>query len=173
MKIQSFVIVVAGAAMASAATAQTAQQTPPAIASVVNCRSVQDPQARLRCFDEAASALAQAVQGGGLVTLDRECVRKTRRSLFGFDVDLPFFGGGKKHEEQPEEKEIEAAVKSARGTGNGMWLLTLDTGATWQTTEASPLLMPKPGDKVTIKKGLAGGYMLQYRKRSTRAKRVG
>ncbi len=172
MKIKAFVIVVAGAAVGSAAAAQAAQQAP-AIASVVNCRAVQDPQARLRCFDEAAAALAQAVQGGSLVTLDRESVRKTRRSLFGFDVDLPFFGGGKKHEEQPEEKEIEAAVKSARGTGNGMWLLTLDTGATWQTTEASPLLMPKPGDKVTIKKGLAGGYMLQYRKRSTRAKRVG
>ncbi len=159
--------------MASAATAQTSTQTPPAIASVVSCRAVQDPQARLRCFDEAASALSQAVQGGGLVALDRESVRKTRRSLFGFDVDLPFFGGSRKHDEQPEEKEIEAGVKSARDAGYGTWLVELDTGAKWQTTEANPLLMLKPGDKVTIKKGLAGGYMLKYRRRATRAKRVG
>jgi hypothetical protein len=173
MKTKLFGIAVVGAAAASMAAAQESKQTPPAIASVVNCRTVQDEAARLRCFDAAAAALAQAMEGGNLVAMDRESVRKTRRTLFGFDVDLPFFGGGKKHDEQPEEKEIEAAVTSAQSAGHGKWLLKLDTGAMWQTIEAAPILMPKAGDKVTIRKGVAGGYMLQYRKRTVRAKRVG
>ena len=167
------IMVAAAAALPAAAAAQDKKPVPAAVATVVGCRAEADPEARLRCFDQAASALDQAVASGALIALDRDAVRTTRRSLFGLDINLPFFGGDKGEDEPEEAKEIQAVVKSARETGYANWLLELDTGAYWQTTEATPNLpMPRPGAKVTIRKGLAGGYMLDYAQRRIRAKRI-
>jgi hypothetical protein len=170
-----YMIMIAGAAVLPAgAAAQEGKPVAPVVASVLDCRGQTEAEARLRCFDQATSALDQAVRSGGLVALDRNAVRTTRRSLFGFNVNLPFFGGGEKAEDEPEEaKQIDAVVRSARAAGFENWQLELDTGAVWQTTEATPKLgMPRTGDKVTIRKSAAGGYMLDYAQRRIRAKRV-
>jgi hypothetical protein len=165
-------LISAGGALLSApvVAAQTAQ-TPAVVASVIDCRSETSEAARLRCYDAAAAGLAQATSAGTIVFLDREAVTKTRRSLFGFDMpDLPFFKG-KGQEEAP--KEIVARIVSAQAAGFQNWLLALDSGGTWQTTEPTPnLSMPRPGDQVRIKKSAGGGYMLQIGSRNIRTRRV-
>ena len=66
----------------------------PLFDAVLACRSETDPQARLQCFDRTSGALATAAQSGAVVVVDREEVRRTRRSLFGFSLPrLPFFRG--------------------------------------------------------------------------------
>jgi hypothetical protein len=142
--------------------------------AVVRCRAEAGEDARLHCYDIAAAALSEATARGSIVVVDKEDVRKTRRSLFGFALPkLPFFGGDDSGDDQPDE--IEARIKSVRGLGYGKWVIELDTGAKWQTTETSgPTRDPKPGQTMKIKKGAMGGYFLTVEGgRGVRGMRVG
>jgi hypothetical protein len=162
----------AGALALAAAPAQAQEkpQVPALVKSVVDCRAETNEAARLRCYDEAAGNLARATESGSLVILDREAVRKTRRSLFGFDIpNLPFFRSRNGEEEAP--KEIVAKLTSVRDSG--LYLtLTLDNGAVWQTTEPTPPARPKAGDQIRILRGATGAYMVQMGYRRLRARRV-
>lgn len=142
--------------------------------AVVECRGQADPAARLACFDAAAAALGQASASGSIVVVDREDVRETRRSLFGFSVPkLPFFSGDDSNDEAPEE--IEAPIRSVRSLGYGKFLFTLDNGAQWQTTEANNRPPdPKSGETLSIRKGALGAYFLSVEgRRSVKGRRVG
>jgi len=167
-------LLLAGALLLAAPAAARAQEKPPVpavVTSVVTCRTQTDEAARLRCYDAAAAALAEATANGSLLALDKEAVRKTRRSLFGFDIpNLPFF---RDKDDADAPKEIVAKVASVRAAGFENWLMTLDNGAMWQTTEATPKVpMPRAGDEVRFVKGVTGSYMVQVGSRRIRARRV-
>lgn len=133
---------------------------PKAYTDLLDCRSIEDGAARLACFDRSSSNLEKARLAKEIVLLDRADVRKTRRSLFGFSVpDLPFFDGDDSADEE-ELKEVQTSIESARELGLGKWQFTIPDGGTWQTTEALTTLL-REGQAITIKKGIAGGYMLK------------
>lgn len=125
---------------------------------LVECRTMTDPDKRLACYDAQVAALDAAEKSKDLVIMDRQQVRETRRSLFGFL--LPQFNpGGDKAESADDIKEIDAAIISAQRTSGNGWSFVLSDGAgTWTTTDAlfSP---PRRGDKVHIKKGMMGGFL--------------
>ena len=161
--------------------AAAAAQTPPAEASgsdLVNalgaCRAIADAGRRLACYDEAASRLTQAVGRNDLVVLDRNDIRRTRRSLFGFHLPrLPIFGGGDREvAEAPDE--ITATVAGVRNLGYDKWQVRLEDGANWQTTESNSAIRgPRPGDTVVIRRGPLGSYMMRIAgQRAVRAMRV-
>ena len=135
--------------------------------ALIGCRAQADPQARLRCYDAAAEALASATASGSVVVVDREEIRKARRSLFGFSVPkLPFFNGDKSQDD--EQEEIIAQVASARSLGNGKWQVDLGTAGIWHTTESSAYpATPKPGDTVKIRSGILGSYFITVGKGRT------
>lgn len=166
------VALLVGAAQAQAGQAKQDAAPPAVVQAPLDCRGLAEASARLRCYDAAVGALAEATRSGAIVVLDRNSVRRTKRSLFGFDLpDLPFFGAD--GDEPREPKELIAKVKSARPFGHQMWLVELETGASWQTTEPTPnLLLPRPGDEIKIRKSVAGGYMLQIGQQLIRTKRV-
>ena len=144
-------------------------QTPPAAATgsdLVNaltaCRAMSDAARRLACYDEAVTRLTQAVGRNDVVVLDREDIRRTRRSLFGFHLPrLPLFGGvSREVDETPDE--ITATVASAHNIGYDKYQIRLDDGAIWQTTEASPYVRaPHAGSTVVIRRGPLGSYMMR------------
>ena len=72
----------AGASAAKPVDTSVPQQ----IQRLLACRSVMDNAARLACFDKETQTVAGAFSTGDVVALDREKVRSTRRSLFGFHV---------------------------------------------------------------------------------------
>lgn len=164
------------AATAGAAGAQAPAAGNPLVARVVECRAMADVPARVRCYDEAVDALAKATTSGDIVVVDREDVRSTRRSLFGFSLPrLPLFRGDSTAEEEAPE-EIEAKIASVRGLGYGKYLIVLDSGARWQTTEpprgAAP--DPQPGEAIRISKGALGAYFLSVDgRRAVKGMRVG
>jgi hypothetical protein len=175
MKRKALVMIAALTAGAgSAAGAQDKAASPALIQALEGCRGQADDAARLRCYDRAAGALADAARQGSIVIVDREDVRKTRRSLFGFSLPkLPFFSGDKSQEDQADE--ITAKIASAGSIGYGKYRMKLEDGALWETTEASdPIRPPKAGNEVLIKKGPLGSYMIRIAgQRAVRAKRVG
>lgn len=153
----------------------TPDSAPPALfTAFTQCRSIAGDAERLACFDAAATRLAEAAEKREIVVLDRAEVRKTRRSLFGFNLPrLPFFGGGNDDDpDEPEFQEINSKVASLRGIGYGKWRIGIEDGAVWQTTEAMRG-NPKVGDAVRIKKGLMGAYFLSVDEaRAAKAMRV-
>lgn len=150
--------------IAAAPTHAKDEATPPkAYGDLVACRAIADATARLDCFDKASAELEKARAAKDVVLLDRSAVRKTRRSLFGFTLpDLPFFDGDDSAEEE-ELDEIETTFASVRDIGLGKWQFTIPDGGTWQTTEALTIV-PREGQAIVIKKGIAGGYMLRIGK---------
>jgi len=131
------------------------------VIDVTACRKITDSAARLACYDASVSKLADATERKDVVVLDREDVRKTKRSLFGFNVpSLPFFGGGKDadgKEAHEEFTEIEAKIASVRDRGMGVWTIVLDDGGVWETNEA-PKNDPSSGDSIHIRKAALGSY---------------
>lgn len=136
------------------------------------CRGVADEKARLDCYDQASARLAEAVDKKELVVMDRQEIRETRRSLFGFSVpNIPLFRG----ESGGDDGKLEATIAGASRLEGGKWQIRLEDGAIWQTNETRLNLSdPKPGQKIVIQRGTLGNYFLRIDgQRGIRGRRVG
>ncbi|MES2444976.1 MAG: hypothetical protein V4574_19295 [Pseudomonadota bacterium] len=167
----------AGAVLPLSCAAQTAPATPAALQNVLQCRAVTDEKARLACFDSTVGQLDAARTSGAVVVVDREEVRKARRGLFGFSLPrLGLFGGGEKGGEDAEEiKEINGVARSATRNADGGWIITLEDGARWEQTGAMVFgRSPRPGSKVTIKRGVLGSFKMSVDgSPAVKARRIG
>lgn len=166
------------ALLLAAPCAVLAKDPPPAsplIGALETCRAEVDDARRLACFDRASAALVTATKSGEVSVVDRAQLRQARRSLFGFAMPkLPFFAGDKSADDASET--LDSSIKSARGLGYGKFQLTIvDGNAVWETTESfATMREPRAGDKVQIKRGPLGSYLLKVAgQRGVKAKRVG
>lgn len=161
----------------TAATGASAQSPKPAdpFAQLTACRGITADAERLACFDKAAARLAEATASREVVVVDREEIKRTRRSLFGFELPrVGLFGGGEKAGAAERIEEISTTITTVRDLGHGKYSLVVAEGGTWQTTEALRGKLPKRGDTVTIKSGALGSYWLTVAGgRGVRAMRVG
>jgi hypothetical protein len=167
-----------GACGAQAQTAASSRVLEP----FARCRAIAAAQERLACFDAAARGLESAVQSKEITIVDRQEVRKARRSLFGFTlpriglfdgVDREERDGSDKVAEREEIKEIETTIASARSVANGrVEFHVADGDAVWTTTD--PMAFPpKAGDKVRIRRGALGNYFIAVAgQRSVRGMRL-
>jgi hypothetical protein len=161
----------------TAAAAQTASADA-VVQSFARCRAIATAEARLECFDKAAGALESAVRSKEITIVDRQEVRKARRSLFGFTIPrLSLFGGDDRDETRSsrdnEFAELNTTITSVGQIANGRIQLRLAEGdAVWSTTDPMPF-PPKPGAKIRIKRGALGNYFLAIAgQRSVRGVRV-
>lgn len=149
-----------GMMLAPPASARKPQQSavPAQIQRLLACRSLTDNGARLACFDRETQTVAGAFSSGDVVALDREDVRSTKRTLFGFHVPSlgSVFGGG-----DDEIKQVEGVIAGVGTNRDGGYVFALQDGARWSQTDDKPIaLEPQRGDKVVIKKGAFGAYFL-------------
>ena len=169
-------IALSGLSAAPAAAAPKVQPRPEIFTRLLDCRTVADSTQRLACYDQQVAAIENAAQRDEVVVLDKEELKKTRKSLFGFSLPkLPFLGGGDgKGEESPESLSLESTIAGLSSLGYGKWAIRLEDGAEWQLTEALPNRTPKTGMKVEIKRAAMGSFMLSINDwHPVRAKRVG
>jgi hypothetical protein len=151
----------------SAAVAQDRRvpQGSPFINDVTRCQQVTDPTQRLACFDSSVAKLKTATEQREVVVVDKDQVRRTRRSLFGFSFpDLPkIFGGGggdsDDEQDEPEFQQLESTIVKVGTPGNGKWIMVLPDGAAWQYAEVNRTVEPEAGDKILIKKAALGSFM--------------
>jgi hypothetical protein len=160
-----------------ALAAPKVQPRPEIFTRLLDCRSIADSTQRLACYDQQVAAIDTAAQRDEVVVLDKEELKKTRRSLFGFSLPkLPFLSGGDTEDaaEASESHAIESTIATLTSLGYGKWALTIEDGAEWQTTEALPNRTPKKGMTVEIKRAAMGSFMLSINGwHPIRAKRVG
>lgn len=158
------------AAQSGAAPAQAAP-----LAQLERCRAIADDGQRLACFDAAAGTLLSASRSGEVTVVDRSQLRQARRSLFGFSLPrLPFLQGDRSAED--DNGTLETTVRSVRSLGYGrVQVVIADGNAVWETTESySTFDAPTSGQKVTIRRGPLGSYMLRFEgQRAVKGRRVG
>jgi hypothetical protein len=137
-----------------------APQRPEAFEAVMRCRAIAGDSERLRCFDSAAAAMEQAVERRDLVVVDRQQVSAARRKLFGIEIPrLNLFGG---EEGKDEVSELDGIIRSAVEEGNGRWVVILEDGGTWVQVDDNVIAIgPRPGNKVVIRRGALGSYMMR------------
>ncbi len=152
-----FVAVVA--AVPAGAAPRAKEATTGVLAELTACKALADNTARLACFDAATAKLAEAQAKGDVRVIDREDIRATRRSLFGFELPkVAFFKGDDSAADTPTE--IDTTIKSIGASDFGKVTLTMDDGAVWRTTEPLPR-DPRPGMPVHLKRGALGNYFLR------------
>jgi hypothetical protein len=141
------------------------------------CKAIAATDARLACFDKATAALEAAVDAKDVRIVDRQEIRKARRSLFGFTIPkVALFGGGDdapgKDDKEEAFSEINTTVASARAVDNGRVEIRLvDEDAVWRTTD--PMAWPpKTGAKIRIRRGTLGNYFIYVDGRSVRGTRI-
>ena len=164
------------AALAGAAAAKDPPKQSPLVGALEACRAIADPTQRLACYDKEAAALVTAAQTGDVAVVDKAEARRARKSLFGFAMpNLPFFSGDKSADEVSDT--LETTVTKASGLGYGKFRITIAEGnAVWETTETySTMREPLAGDKISIKRGTLGSYVLRIgsNNRGVKGKRVG
>jgi hypothetical protein len=125
---------------------------------VVACKTIENPEQRLACYDEKVAALDEAQKKEEIVVTDKAAVKEAKRGLFGFDLPkIKIFGGG------DEVTEIEAVVKSVTANRAGQVSIVLEDGAKWQQVDTKILNRePRTGDKARIRVGSMGSYLVQF-----------
>ena len=162
--VRSFALLLIGsvaAAMPAAAVQGAAAQAAGGsgfVRALQACQQIQEPAARLSCFDRAAASLVSATSSGEVAVVDRQQVAKARRSLFGLSLpDIPLLSGSSDKEKPP--KEIVTTLTAFAPIGNSKYRFTVEDGdAVWETTESASIYDPRIGAKVTIERGALGSY---------------
>jgi hypothetical protein len=144
-------------ALAQAPKVQT--ERPALLQNLAQCRGIAEAQARLACFDRTAAAIDEAERAKDLVVVDREQLRKTRRTLFGLTLpNLSVFGDDSPDQEGVER--IDTTIAKLSQNGLGKWLFTLPDGATWEQTDSRNLpIDPRVGHSIKIRKAAMGSYL--------------
>ena len=146
---------------------------PPAqVSAVLACRQVADNADRLACYDRAAGTLGEAVAKRELVVFDRDSVRKTKRGLFGFSIpNLGIFGD---EDDAVEVKQVDGVIAGVGRNADGGIIVKLADGSRWTQMDGKVFAIePRSGDKVVIKKGALGSYMMSVaRQPGIKVKRI-
>ena len=174
-KLLPIVSLLALAALSTSTLAKEPPKTSPLVGALQTCRALADPAERLACYDKEAGALLDATQKGDVPVVDKSEVRKVRKSLFGFTMPkVPFFSGDDTADAVSDT--LETTVKSASGIGYGKFRIVVAEGdAVRETTETYGTMHdPRAGDKILIKRGPLGSYLLRIgSNRGVKGRRVG
>lgn len=148
-------------------------------AALLACRDIADSGARLACFDRAAAALAQS----GTATA-RSAAAAAVPSASGAAAPpapptvqpAPVLSPQQQFglpEHAVVAKEVAAGTRAADATkieahllkisaaADGRFVFTLDNDQVWKQLLTEGDLLAKPGELVTISRGLLGSYWLQ------------
>jgi hypothetical protein len=125
---------------------------------VVACKTIENPEQRLACYDEKVAALDEAQKKEEIVVTDKAAMKEAKRGLFGFDLPkIKIFGGG------DDVTEIEAVVKSVTANRAGQIFIVLEDGAKWQQIDTKILNRePRAGSKARIRVASMGSYLVTF-----------
>jgi len=121
----------------------------------LDCIAIKTDAERLACYDRTVAALGKGEETHEIVVSDREQIRETRRSLFGFRLPSLLSGG----KDDDELDRLDTTISSVSRSYDGGLVLAVDGGARWIQTDSRAIVGKiRPGDKVTISRGTMGAY---------------
>jgi hypothetical protein len=151
------------------------------LSGILACRGIADPAARLACFDRESAGLAAApaapaasapasaasapapasaapASAGAAPAVDATAISKENFGLSEGQVAKKEVAAGKR---PADVKDIQAHITAVSTTGTGFSVFTLDNGQVWIEITPDGDLMAKPGDLVTLSRGVLNSYWLQ------------
>lgn len=164
MRVATLAILALLTAPAAAGAEEREAPRSSALTRLVDCRSVANPEERLACYDREVGSLDAAEARKDVVVVDREQLRKTRKTLFGLTLpNLSVFGDD--NADEAGVQQIDAKIKTLAQTPYGKWIFELEDGARWAQTDSRELAAyPKPGQDITIRRASMGSYMANVNK---------
>jgi hypothetical protein len=159
-------------AAAAAQAPATARQSPVVVSEVLGCRALTDSSARLACYDRSVAALGAAQTTGELVTVDRQDLRKARRSLFGLTLpNLKILGDDN---DSDEGSQIETKIVRTGPGADGKWIFELAEGGRWVQIDSREFITdPAAGQPIRIRRGAIGSFMANVNnQRAIRVRRI-
>ena len=160
-----YLVLAAGAAICAlpASAQQQTSERPQALTRVLDCRTIQSPAERLACFDREVAAMQAAEASRELVVVDRQQLRRTRRSLFG--LTLPSLGLFADDNDDPEiVNEITGTVRTVSQNAYRRYTFTLEDGQRWAQIDGTDLgIEPRRGDPIRIRRAAMGSYLANVR----------
>lgn len=147
---------------AAPAIAQSGNSDPSAnyLEGLKACQQIADDAQRLACFDSAVGSIVAATESGDVQVIDREDVRETRRSLFGFSIPNLRILGSEDSEEQTEL--FTTTITNVRYTGRNSARITTAEGAVWEMNNIPRNRREfEVGDEVKFKEASLGFYFLR------------
>ena len=140
---------------AGSATAQEAAP-PAAYQSVLDCRTVAEPTARLACFDATVAGFAAATASQNVIVVAKEEVERRERERFGAPA-VPALAGS----DGQALDDLETTVAAIRYTPFGKLVIGLPDGATWEQIDSRELARePRVGTPVKLRKATLGSYLV-------------
>lgn len=142
--------------LASPALAQ--DDSPGYLDRLATCRSIEEPDARLACYDREVGAVVAASEEGEVRLVDREEVRQTKRKLFGFTIPKGLFGS----DDKEEMDLLETTITRVAPYGRSGYLITTEEGSVWQISNP-PMRFnpPKSGQAVVFKRAALGSFFIR------------
>jgi len=150
------------------------------------CRSIEDDQARVQCYDKVTDDLAAADQKGEIVTITKKQVEDMEKESFGFNLpSIPklssLFGEPKPKDgtvsNGPQEKvkkksaqNLIAPIKSVRLFNRNKTRFFLENGQIWEQTGGRTLRLRIRDGRPTVAhiyKGTLSGYRLRVNGKGT------
>lgn len=156
----ALILIALAAVPASAQSSAGATDARRLIDEAAQCRALSDGPARLACFDRTVGRIVTARDAGEITILDRERVRATNRSLFGFNLPKLNLFGDRDDDARAETeivKQVDSTIRQVAGAGPGLYILRLDNGSQWRLTETATFA-PRPGEAIRIRRGTLSSY---------------
>ncbi len=168
-----FILLAAACAIvAFPAEAQRRRDVTPERPQVLNdltaCRAIAAEAERLACYDRQVAALEAAEASRAIAVVDRQQIRRTRRSLFGLTLpDLGIFGGDDDEgEDGAAVNEINTTIRSVGSGADGRMVYGLEDNSVWVQTEGRIGRQPRAGEAIRIRRGPLGSFIANVGTRS-------
>ena len=146
---QSLVLIVT----AMAAAVQAGDPERAVTKDLVACRAIAAADARLACFDRAASVITDAVASNRIRIVDPEKQKKQQSARFGLVQS---------HRDESRFTHMEGRLASSTMRSDGRLVLVLADGSSWRQVDDYPLRRtPHAGDPVVIDLTSLGSYRLR------------
>ena len=118
------------------------------------CRAIAAAEARLACFDRAASVIDEAVASNRIRIVDPEKQKKQQSARFGLVQSQT--------DESRRLNHLEGRLASSMTRADGRLVLVLADGSSWRQVDDYPLRhTPHAGDPVVIDLTSLGSYRLR------------
>ena len=163
-----FTLLAGASASAAAQDGRTvAPERPEVLNRLTACRAVADPAQRLACFDQQVAALEAAEAAREIAVVDRQQIRRTRRSLFGLRLpDLGIFGDDDDRDaDGAGVNEITSTIRSVYSGSDGRMHYALEDNSVWVQTEGRIGRRPRAGEAVRVRRGPLGSFILNVAER--------
>lgn len=146
----------------------TAQQddglkTPEVLESLFACKTIENPEERLACYDEGVGRVEQAQSSGDLVAIDKQAAEQIKRESFGFNIpSLPKIAFPKLGSDDSLDETVILTIERYRVSARNKYTFYMDNGQVWEQVDGEVRRKPRGSNQTLhIRPAALGSFIAQ------------